>query len=905
MSRRTVSVAIAGALLVGALVYVFGIRSASTTAPTGGGSGSASPANSAAPTAAPRTRPPSADLLRDDDRRGTLRLEGQVVDEAGAPVAGAIVAIDARPARTATTEDDGSFALEGLIGRTYELVATHGDAAAGPVLARLTEATGPIVLRLVRGATLEVAVTAAKQPVSGAEVELRGTVQRTAATDAAGVARFTGLPAGGYRLTAASAGYARRRGRSCAPGHTARGLPSRRAPSYRGVVDPDRRPVAGAQVSYAGVSDWGQSGGDAPTTTGADGTFRVDAPAGSFRFTARHASHAPGVSEVITHDGATPRSGIEIRLAAGAALAGVVVDRTGAPVPWARVRAAAATVGVSWGRTRETTADEAGKFRIEALPRAKVDAVAANELASSETAHVDLTDGDGSVRLTLDLDGAIAGTVVDSTGRGVEGAQVHADLDDATAARDDRHLRGESELALTDSSGAFAFHGLRAGAYDLRASRSQGSLEALLLAPEVKARTGDTAVRITLPAGGAIAGEVRFADGRTPPAFTVSLGVWGSAVPVAGADGKFKLDNLPPRTYEVSIRGPGFTERGLSAIVVTADKTTDVGTVVVERGRSISGRVVDASGSPVANATVVAGPILWGTGDKPTTPIAFGGPPGAGLIKEATTNAAGEFTIAGVGRGSRHVVADHESLGRSMPITLPSPTESTANLELRLVRLGALEGTVTSGGKRAATIIVTAQSKTVAEAMFTVISGDDGTFRFDRLAPDSYLVSAMVGQDPTRGIGFHGKTVAIASGVTARLDLAIGGGDLALVVTPVPPAGKTLRLALVESFDGTVEAKTHGDLDRLGTTRDTSRSTFGMSFAGKPSRISGLAPGVATVCVCPYPAEVDPLASEDYMLREGAKLPVFCKTLTLAAAPPEQALAIPVEIPAFVPPPKD
>jgi hypothetical protein len=78
-----------------------------------------------------------------------------------------------------------------------------------------------------------------------------------------------------------------------------------------------------------------------------------------------------------------------------------------------------------------------------------------------------------------------------------------------------------------------------------------------------------------------------------------------------------------------------------------------------------------------------------------------------------------------------------------------------------------------------------------------------------------------------------------------------------------------------------------------------------MSFGGKPTRVTGLAPGVTTVCACPYPAEVDPVASEDYMLREGPKLPVFCKTLTLAAAPKEQPLAITVEIPKFVPPPKE
>jgi protocatechuate 3,4-dioxygenase beta subunit len=899
-SRRAALIGVAGALLVGALVYVFAFRSTSSAGAPTPGSAASNPA--LRPVA--HARPPSPDLVRDNDRRGTLRLEGQVVDEAGAPVAGAQVTIDSRPARTVTSEDDGSFVLDGLLGRTYELVATHGEFAAGPVATRVTEATGPIVLRLVRGATVDVSVTAAGAPVAGAQVELDGSADRRAETDAAGVARFRGLPSGGYRVGASSPGHARASTwlRVGSGPHSVKLALSRGAELSGRVVDAAGAPVAGANVSFAGVSDWGQQNGDA-SATGADGTFRVVAPAGSFRFSAHHAAHAPGTSEVVTHDGVTPRGGIEIRLEAGAALAGVVVDRAGAAVPWARVRAAVAVAGFSWGRTRETTADGDGVFRLEALPRAAIDVVAANELATSETARVDLAQGDrGDVRLALDLDGAIAGIVVDGAGRPVEGAQVHADHDDAVD-RKDGHLR-DTELALTDSGGAFAFHGLRPGAYELRATRSQGQLESLLLAKEVKANAGDTAVKIVLHTGGSIAGTVRFADGRTPPMFTVSLGVWGSAIPVAHPDGKFDVRDLPPRTYEVTIRGPGFTERILSSVAITADKAVDLGTIVVERGRSISGRVVDASGNPVANATVVAGPILWGTGSKPTTPASFGGPPGAGLIKEATTDATGAFTIAGVGRGTRHVVADHETHGRSTPITLPSTTDSTANLELRLAKFGALEGTVTSGGKPAANIIVTAQSKTVAEAMFTVLAGSDGTYRFDRLATDRYLVSAMVGMDPTRGINFHGRTAAVTAGATVKLDLAIGAGDLTLVVTPVA-GDKPVKLALVESYDGTVEARTHADLDRLGTTRDTNRSTFGMSFGGKPARITGLPPGVTTVCVCPYPDEVDPVASEDYMVREGDKLPVFCKQLTLAAAPAEQQLQITVEIPKFVPPPKD
>src|SRR5882724_2045976 len=76
--------------------------------------------------------------LVDDDPRGELRLEGQVVDSDDHPVAGATVVLGANPPRTVTTEADGGFAFDALVGRPYTLVARAKQGIAGPVTARLT-----------------------------------------------------------------------------------------------------------------------------------------------------------------------------------------------------------------------------------------------------------------------------------------------------------------------------------------------------------------------------------------------------------------------------------------------------------------------------------------------------------------------------------------------------------------------------------------------------------------------------------------------------------------------------------------------------------------------------------------------------------------------------------------------
>ena len=77
----------------------------------------AKPAVPANPSTASSTRAMPA--VHDDDPKGTLRLEGQVVDEKDAPVAGATVAIDANPPITVQSDTSGSFTFEGLIARDY------------------------------------------------------------------------------------------------------------------------------------------------------------------------------------------------------------------------------------------------------------------------------------------------------------------------------------------------------------------------------------------------------------------------------------------------------------------------------------------------------------------------------------------------------------------------------------------------------------------------------------------------------------------------------------------------------------------------------------------------------------------------------------------------------------------
>src|SRR5580704_16995076 len=142
---------------------------------------------------------PTAPFVVDDDVRGTLRLEGQVVDAHDEPVGGATVVLSSNPPRTATTEADGGFAFDELVGRPYTLIARAKQGVAGPVTAKLTAKSEPVVLHLRPAAKVTVAVVGMDgKPIDKANVELRSTDAQRMQTDHGEAVFFPVVP-GGYQ----------------------------------------------------------------------------------------------------------------------------------------------------------------------------------------------------------------------------------------------------------------------------------------------------------------------------------------------------------------------------------------------------------------------------------------------------------------------------------------------------------------------------------------------------------------------------------------------------------------------------------------------------------------------------------------------------------------------------------
>lgn len=790
----------------------------------------------------------------DDDPKGTLRLEGQVIDDKDQPVAGAQVAIDAHPPITVTSEQDGSFVFEHLIPRDYRLEATGGEGYAGPARLRLTEKVEPITLRMTKGGLVEVTVTDGSKPVANADVELRSTLTWKAKTDAKGIANLKGVGSVWAPLVVNATGFApsamilSTSGDPAAPSKVSIAL-ERGAGINGRVVDAAGKPVAEARVVATSASepfpvvDPRRDG----VLTKADGTFAFPTvAAGTWRLTATHADHGPATSAPLTVDGTNAKNNVELTLTAGGTVKGKVVDKEGKPVASAEIRVIARG-HVDWRARRQALTGGDGTFAVTGLPLRAMDVVASHDSGASAIASADLAaKPEVEVALTLEVTGVIAGTVVDKKGQPIGDAQVIAEpvLSGNTTDRAAWSVRGIQET-VTDQAGAFKLTGMPDGSYRVRASRP-GAKEAMMsVATPVLAKPGET-IKITVGGDGKLIGKVAL-DGKAPVRFFVSIGEL--RMPFSTADGAFSL-SLAEGKHAVSISGPGFVDKVIPDVAMTETKDTDLGTITVTAGRSISGRVLDASGSPVAKAQVAAGAMLSGNGKDLYIPDE------SRFAKDTTTDEDGRFTLEGFGPTSLTVVAGKEG-ARSPSVQLPASTDS-ARLELVLQPTTGLDGKIVREGKPAADVVIIANPIGAVASNFFTTTGPDGTFALDALAPGSYIVYPMFGGGGNKPKDIYTRRVEVIAGKRAKVEIDATPGTLALSIT-VKGADGQPAMAQVVAVEAAVTVTSIEEL------RDGTSITFGdkeipiylRGHMGAPAEITTARPGTHTVCAMGFPADGD------------------------------------------------
>ncbi len=806
--------------------------------------------------------PDGEPTLHAPDPSGGLALEGVVFGPDDQAVGGATVHISTVPPRAVTTDANGAFTIDRLLHRRYRVFATAAAGIAGPLDLMVTDTTEPVILQLrPAGRIVARVLDPDGKPVADARIDATTEVLVEATTGADGTATLAPISTGTWSVRARKRGLASEaRWVAVGPESTAEVelQLTTGVPLAGRVLDERGAPLADVRVwpEEAGDVDSPRVGAGDAVVSGRDGQFRFEAlPPAAYRLHAYVGGRPKTVSKIIALSPAG-KDDVELRMDLGATLRGRVIDVNGRP--------AAAVVRIdveSTGGVVRAQTDDDGGFAVVGLPRAAVSLRATADAASSDPQAVDLTTGDARVELKLIHTLRIAGVVVDSTGEPVLGAQVIA-----WAVTGDARWR-----EITDAGGRFELRGLAAGSHDVAAGRERAlQLGHRNRLPGVRVMAGTIDVRIVLPAGGGLTGEVIGSDGKPPASYRVRL-QRVNGVPFVTP--RFTLSDVPPGTYSVRIEGSGFATKRVDGVEVRSGQVTDLGRLEIMRGRTIAGRVMNASGTPVAGAKVRGGAALVGNGDQVGTD--GGEPDFAGAAQTTTTDDTGSFELTGVSPGRWTVVAEAGESGRSSPLAIAGGTESVTGVTLVVEPVASLSGTVTIDGKPGSAV-VNAQPHATPFAMAAVPAGRDGEFRFDRLAPGRYAVSIVIG-DPVSGGTFHPHGVELAPGKPQVVALKATTGDGTIEVTVT---GSPIAVAFATSVP--LEATNAQELvERLG--RQDGGAWGLVPVLGGPGTLGELAGGTWTVCAIIPPLTARDLTSMlEHITRDGTSMPARCATVKVA-----------------------
>ncbi|HEV8582481.1 MAG TPA: carboxypeptidase-like regulatory domain-containing protein [Thermoanaerobaculia bacterium] len=641
------------------------------------------------------------DLLLADGRRHKLEslpsavdlpalrlLEGKVLDAAARkPLAWALVWPGDDPGNLTFTGPEGTYAVaERAGGGAWVQVEASGFQ---PASAKLSQgATRIPTLALSPARTLAGRVVdKGGAPLAGVVMTVAGRstafrLDRAASralSDAEGRFLLRGLaPSPSYDLTASRTGYRAAQATVAAAGEVR--LVLERARSAHGVaVDARKRPLAGVEVTVRpSPADAGPDGA-ATVLTDDRGRFKVPAlPADRVDLEARRQGFAPTVVPGVA---VAPGPGAAdlgtLTLLPGVRIEGRVADAAGRPLAGAGAwltegdRAQAGTL-----RQREPDArtDEAGHFAVADLTRGRrVNVLVAREgYVPSWVAGVEAP----TVRplaVVLEPASRLRGRVEDASGEPVPGASVRlrpAPPPPGTVGLEPRRS-DNTEDVQAGHDGTFTFAEVAPGAVTLEAS-AEG-----FVPPDP--------VEVRVPPGGEVQ-DVVLVLGRGAG---VSGWITAGGEPVAGAhvrsgpaqaesdaEGRYRLVGVPPGLKALVLSHPAYKGRTQWVDVQPGENRVDL---TLEKGATVSGRVVDEAGAPRLGAELT----LKNRSER--------GPRGY----RASSGPDGRFEILAVADGSFDLEAEAEGFALAVhPAVVEVAGRDVGGLEVVLRRGATLSGRI-------------------------------------------------------------------------------------------------------------------------------------------------------------------------------------------------------------------
>ncbi|QAT83062.1 putative lipoprotein [Corallococcus coralloides] len=461
------------------------------------------------------------------------------------------------------------------------------------------------------------------------------------------------------------------------------------------------------------------------------------------------------------------------------------------------------------GETSTTRSDGQGRFAFEDVPALP------HELwtrTGDETAQGQaLVTPPEKVVLRMEPTGFMEGTVRDEQRRPLAGVRLHVN---------GQQLGGQSFTeVLTDAAGHYCLGPLRGRKVDLQLMRAHyaDSRQTVTLGGPHAGPWDFTLTRVPSVEGQVVDTEgVPLADAQVRLAMTREAPerMWDPAAideraGTSDGSGQFTVDS----THE----GPGqlsVTARGFLAVKLPVEAPSTGVRVVMSRGASVSGTVMDATGRPLSNVDI----RLWNT------------EPLSGAAPTTTVDSRGAFSLGGLEAGHYVLEARLRTPGiehtASQPVDLDEGTQATVSVRfeegrtLQGMTVGG-DGQPMSGVRVQACLLledIPAWQAHAPDCSVTgesgVLSGPDGRFVFKHLTAPAYqLIAWKEGQAfaPSRSQGGTPDNTALL--------VTLGQGDVRLVLERRPrlrgqvvsddgtplPCKVFERGAWVQAPDGTFE----------------------------------------------------------------------------------------------------
>ncbi len=550
------------------------------------------------------------------DLQPATTLTARVRDKGGRAIAGAEVTLteaDGTPLpRTEVANEAGDAHFVAVLPGSYAVDArAEGYYPAAPHAQRIAKSAATVELRLERGAVISGRVLDERaQPIAGAEVEVAGeSPDGTPIAVTASSASLTSAPSMATSAQLESSGEL-------------------------GILHgPIPFPPLGAPPPIAAPAATQPTPSAAKMfITDGSGNFRViGLPAGKLVVAASHPDYARGAAEplLVTAGG---EAQVTVVLSRGVRLAGRVSDERGQAIVGAEVSG-------DDGATLAMT-DHHGEFELAHVARPLTLAVHASGFLP--TTRATSPSERGPIDVTLrQADGHLAGDVVDDRGAPVSAARVEVVMPGPPPGP--RAKAAAPRWFTTDSGGHFRAEGLGPGPFHVAVSHGDFAAGSFDGVP-----AGDDAHFVLVPGGG-IDGDLGDArSGGVPAGARVQLSpVVGPSRQLTIVGGRFSANAVPPGRATLTASAPGYVVWTRPIDIPAGERLHDVTVrdvrIELERGGSISGRLRDDHGEPLAEVVVRAAPA--------------GGPPVSGR-----TDRDGNFRLDGVAAGHARIFVELPSV---------------------------------------------------------------------------------------------------------------------------------------------------------------------------------------------------------------------------------------------------